>query len=574
MSALFGFSGAPDPALVERMGATLTHRGAGRHPTVGPDGTAVFQGADQGGVAISADGQVRLVVAGLVLSPPAEGRPIADVLLEAYLGRGTDGLESVRGGFIVAVWDRDTLHLVRDGAGARTVYYGRHDGRLFFGIEPKAVLAGGLPRRIRPAAVAQYLSFSFVPGAGTMLEGLFELPAGHRLTVAGAAEPVLHRWFRFEESEEDGDVTDGQWVERFHALHADAIRQRMPANDPVAVFLSGGIDSSIVVAELAAQGVKPLPTFAIHFGPQYANELEFARAVADRCGADHEEVLVSPDGFVERLRKVIWHLDDPIGDPITVPNFELARHVSKHARWVFNGEGGDPCFGGPKNLTMMLHHWYGGVAREPRFRERRYLSSYRRAYAELAHLLTDDVRDQFDEQADLEAVLTPFFEAERPRSFLNKLMAINIRLKGAHLILPKVERMLGAFGVTPLSPLFDERIIEASFAMPGRLKVHGGVEKIALKRAYADALPPSVIQRPKSGMRVPVHFWFKDELRDYAKSILNPTDLRRVGIFKEDRVQQLLDYDIAEGQGRYGLRLWMLLTFEIWRRIVVEGEPV
>ena len=104
--------------------------------------------------------------------------------------------------------------------------------------------------------------------------------------------------------------------------------------------------------------------------------------------------------------------------------------------------------------------------------------------------------------------------------------------------------------------------------------MHGGVEKIALKRAYADALPPSVIQRPKSGMRVPVHFWFKDELRDYAKSILNPTDLRRVGIFKEDRVQQLLDYDIAEGQGRYGLRLWMLLTFEIWRRIVVEGEPV
>ena len=155
---------------------------------------------------------------------------------------------------------------------------------------------------------------------------------------------------------------------------------------------------------------------------------------------------------------------------------------------------------------------------------------------------------------------------------LDKLQAINIRLKGAHLILPKVDRMTGAWGLRQLAPLFDERLIEMSFRMPPRLKLDRGVEKVILKRAYERDLPPEVIARPKSGMRVPVHFWFKGEMKKYARKILSPRKLREVGIFDQRRVRQLLDYDIDGGPARYGLRLWMLITFEIWRRIVVEGE--
>ncbi|MBT3224255.1 MAG: asparagine synthase, partial [Proteobacteria bacterium] len=402
---------------------------------------------------------------------------------------------------------------------------------------PKGLLAvPGFPRRLRLPSLVQYLTFSYVPGRHTMLCDVEELLAGHALIVRGDEPPRLLNHFRFEEDEES-EVSDVDWPARFRDVHARAVRDRLPAGEPLAAFLSGGIDSSIVVAELAAQGVGPLHTFTIHFGDQYPNELDFAREVAERCNTVHHEVLVEPRDFLDRLRQAIWYLDDAIGDPITIPNFELARCASKVSRFVYNGEGGDPCFGGPKNLGMMLHHWYG-MDREPHFRERAYLASYRRAYTELEYLLTPEVRASAGPE-HLEGLLSPFLTKQKPRLFLHKLMAINIRFKGAHLILPKVERMLGAWGVTPLSPLFDERIVRLSFAMPGTMKVCRGVEKVVLKKAYRDDLPARIIDRPKSGMRVPVHWWFRDELKDYARDILDETTLRRGGLFDPARVSQL-----------------------------------
>jgi len=151
-------------------------------------------------------------------------------------------------------------------------------------------------------------------------------------------------------------------------------------------------------------------------------------------------------------------------------------------------------------------------------------------------------------------------------------LAINIRLKGGHLILPKVERMYGASGLVAQSPLFDEEIIRLAFSMPGDMKVRGAIEKYVIKQAYQDALPKRIIDRPKSGMRVPVHYWFQKDLRRYARHILSPKEIKRAGIFDPARVKQLLRYETEEGPGRYGIRLWMLLTFELWRRLVIEGE--
>lgn len=501
-------------------------------------------------------------------------------LAREYRRVGRACFERLRGAFVLARLTPREVLLVRDPGGARTLYYGRHEGRLLFAVEPKGVLAApDFPRRLRPAAIAQYLTFSFIPGERTMLEDLYELPAGHVLQCAlPDGEPTLHRYFHFEHAERELDLEEDHWVERFKQLHASAVAERDPGEEPIAVFLSGGLDSSAVVAELAeqraARGASAPLTYAIHFGRKYPNELEFAAAVAKRHGTEHQEVEVKPKHFLPRLRRIIWHLDDPIGDPITVPNFELASRVSRDARFVFNGEGGDPLFGGPKNIPMLLHHWYGGVERGPHFREKMYLESYRRGYEEWPRLLQPEWRDQVIPERDLEGMLTPFFDAEAPQSFLNKLCVINMRLKGAHLILPKVERMTAAWGLCPLSPLFDERLMLESMRMPPKMKLRAGVEKVVLKRAYQNRLPPEIIERPKSGMRVPVHFWFKSEMRRYAKKLLSKKELEKAGIWNPDRVAQLLAYEIEEGPGRYGLRLWMLLTFEIWRRIVIEGEAV
>lgn len=579
MGGIFGFTGSPEPRLFQVMARALAHRasrGVVEHEDSSATlaycvGTPESQG-DGSTPGLYHEGSQVVAVAGYLTNRETWTSRLPSIL-ERYRREGIAFIESLRGAFVLALRDGDTLYLVRDGLGVRTVYYGQSGGRFYFAIEPKGISsAPGFPRRLRAAALAQYLTFSFVPGRTTMLEDLFELPPGHVLTVNGDSQPRLERYFFFEgDSLENDDMPSSVWVDRFRRQVERAVEERLPKGESVGIFLSGGLDSSLVTAEVARQHNAQVYTYAIHFGDEYPHELSFAESVARRCGTRHENVLVRPRSFLPRLRRIIWHLDDPIGDPITVPNFELASRARQDVGWIFNGEGGDPVFGGPKNIPMLLHHWYG-VEREKNFRERRYLASYRRAYEELFHLLTPEWQRRIDPETDLEGVLTPFFDCAVPRSFLNKLMVINIRLKGAHLILPKVDRMLGAWGLVPLAPLFDEELVRLSFQMPARLKLRHGIEKWVMKRAYENDLPREVIERPKSGMRVPVHYWFRGELKRYARKILSPRSLKKTGIFDPGRVQQLLDYDIAEGPGRYGLRLWMLLSFEIWRRIVIEGE--
>lgn len=600
MGAVWGFAGSIDADLCEQMGARVRHRGDGSVESVStPKGTVAFSPSSAGhvlgpvraGLCKLENDRGTVAMCGYLTSiedaslntklNSQNPSPFYRAVFDAFEREGFDFLHRLRGAFVLVIRQGQRMHVIRDGAGARTAFYGRLGNRWLFSVEPKGIHGvRGFQKQVRNAALAQYLACSFVPGSGTMLEDLWEIPAGHAVTLEQGKDPILTRWFHFEQEEDGPDKSPlngkecEQWTKAFRAEMERAVAERIPRNEPVGVFLSGGLDSSLVTAELARQiGGKNIKTWAIHFGDKYPHELEFASAVAERCGTNHREVLIRPKDFLPALRKMVWHLDDPIGDPITQPNFELAARVSDEVRFIFNGEGGDPCFGGPKNLPMLLHHWYGGIDRRANFREQRYLESYRRAYEEISQLLSPNIREAIDPDRDLEGVFRPYFAGETPKKFLNKLMAINIREKGGHLILPKVERMTAASGVTPLSPLFDERIIRMSFRMPARLKLQGGIEKLILKKAYENELPKKVIDRPKSGMRVPVHYWFRSEMRRYARRILKKKDLNRAGLFDPARVKQLLAYDIEGGRGRYGLRLWMLITFEIWRRLVVENEP-
>ncbi|MEM9825928.1 MAG: asparagine synthase-related protein [Planctomycetota bacterium] len=502
--------------------------------------------------------------------------------LDRFTRDGWDAFSGLRGSYIIALYDgrAQRLHLMRDAAGTRTMYFGRTAGGWAFASEPKAILSdASFQKTLRAAGVAQFLSFSFTPGQNTLLEDLFEVPSGHAVSLkthGTSGKPFsLHRLFDFEQHEgrwswPPNEIDDREWIQRTRNRIENSVAQRLPKGEPVAVFLSGGLDSSLVAAEVARQHDHRVLTFALHFGPRHQHELDFARMVADRYRTEHHEVAIQPRHFRKRFAEMIWHLDEPIGDPITQPNFELARLVSQDVRYVFNGEGGDPLFGGPKNLPMMIAHWYG-IDRGQRFRERAYLASYRRAYEEWDHVLHPRLRSQIDPVRDLENVLTLFFDDSPLRSFLNKLMAINIRLKGGHLILPKVERMLAASGLTPLAPLFDQDLIVDSFEMHPTMKLRHGVEKWILKRAYEDLLPRQIIERPKSGMRVPVHAWFRRDMRRFAKRILLSRQTRRAEWLDPDRIEQLFRYDTEQATGRYGIRLWMLLTLEAWRRTFLSS---
>lgn len=583
MGALFGFWGPPDRALLERMAAALRHRGRGAPvlverpwgslgidpPPAHVPRTGALAGAwDDGDTAFALAGDPQAFASD---REPASAR---GALAQAWREHGPAGLAALRGPWVAALLEPRRLVLARDHVGERSLAWTRMGGRVLFASEPKGLWSlPGFTRRLSLPALAQYLSYSFVPGPTTMLADVFALRCGCAVVFDGdGGEPTEHRFFDFESIATDDTTDERAWAERARAACGEAVAARLPRGGDVGLFLSGGLDSSMIAAELVRRAPARVHTFSIHFGPKRPNELPFARAVAERCGTEHHEIELRPRDFLPRFREVAWHLDDPIGDPITVPNFELSRRVAGITRHVFNGEGGDPLFGGPKNLPMMLSHWYGGLDHGPGSRERAYLASFRRAHDELDRLLTPEARREIDVERDLVAPLTPLLHAAAPPTLLGKLQAANIRLKGAHLILPKVERMTAAAGLAIQSPLFDPRLVELSFAMPGTMKLRDGVEKWVLKQAYADALPEAVTWRPKSGMRVPVHDWFLGEMRRFARELLAPRRLRAHGLWSPARVKQILDYDREHPGGRYGLKLWMLLAFETWRSLVIDGE--
>jgi asparagine synthase (glutamine-hydrolysing) len=555
------------------MGRALAHRSAGAPAEVdeAPRATLAVSARDRRLGGLRRDDHAELAVAFAGRLPERFG---VARLLAAVRDAGDDALAELPGEWIVAWRTPDRLVIARDAAGVRTAYWGIHHGRTLVAVEPKGVVAApGFPRRIHPPSLAQFLAFSFVPGERTALVDLFELPAGSSLEVdLATGAPRLVRWFRHEEI----DATAGppeEWIEPTHAAVTHAVADRVPEGEPVSAFLSGGIDSSLVVAAATAvrrsRDEPPPTTWSLHFGDRYPNELSYAQAVATRCGTDHRVVEVSARSVAAQLRALVWHLDEPIGDPVTAGNYALAAAAGRDSRWILNGEGGDPLFGGPKNLPMLLAHWYP-TSGNPRFREAQYLATWRRAGEEIGALVHPDLLAEIDLDRDLDGVVRPYFTADRPKYFLNKLMVANMRLKGAHLILPKVDRMLGAYAAVPLSPLFDADVLRLSLAMPPTAKLRFGVEKWVLKQAFADALPREVVERPKSGMRVPVRWWFRRELKGLARELLSPRAVRRAGVFRPERVREILRYRT----GRDGLRLWMLVTFELWRRLVVEGESV
>lgn len=593
MGCLFGYAGLPDDTLLSGMASRLSHRCRGGwertrlrthdHCTV-EIGRGIPPWSGAGRVYHHPEKRTALGYSGVIFHHPGgaidlPGETEAEILLDRLGTPPAAGLPALEGAFTAALAEEDAFHLVRDPSGVKVLYWTRHRNRLLFASEIKALFADpAVPRRMRLGALPEYLTFSFIPGEKTMFEEIHELQPG---TVLEYREQTvrLRRHFTFEESEwrPNDPHPSADYIRRVRTDLEQSVDECCRVEEtPPAVFLSGGIDSSAVLALTALRhSGTPIQTFSVHFGPKYANENEFVTMMVDRYRTNHTWLEVHPSRFLSRMADIIWKLDDPIGDPITVPNFLMAEAASRVTGVVLNGEGGDPCFGGPKNLPMLLSDIYGPLPDDPpdRWRERHYLLSYRKCFEDLEQMLDPDLFRETGGEAPLLDLITPFLNAESPRSYLNRLMTINILRKGANLILVKVDKMTSANGILALPPLFSKRIIETSMACPPHLKLKGNIEKGVLKDAVQDILPDPIVHRPKSGMMVPVRFWLQKEMRRYARRVLSPRNLKRVGFFNPDYVKKLLRYDKTEIQSqRHGLKLWMLITFMLWHEQMAEGK--
>ncbi len=480
-------------------------------------------------------------------------------------------LAQTHGPFALACEDRDgTVTLARDAIGERSLFYTLlPDGRVIYASRLQDILATGLvTRELDLTSVATYLSWSYLPGRETLVRGIYKVMPGEVVRVK-SGNVTRSRWWSLPGEPEqwrDEDALRGELRERLET----AVRRRLPAGRPVGATLSGGIDSSLVVALAGQLHDAPVVTYSVSFGAEYRNELPFSAVVARHCGVEQRIVEITPRVVIDELDRTIALLGDPIGDPLTVPNAMLFREAAREVGVVLNGEGGDPCFGGPKNTPMVLAELFGNLyGSDPaRHRAASYLRAHQKCYDDLTAMLDPQAFTAIPAHA-LEDWVTPYLQDQRWKSFVGRLMSINLLCKGAHHILGKVDALSGPFGVLPRAPLFDRDVVETAFAMPPQLKLRGTVEKYLLKEAVRDLLPREIIERPKSGMLVPVQGWFRGPLLPQARERLLD-GLAPWGLFRRDYLERLLDGRLLGIHTRRGVKIWLLITLEAWLRGVLR----
>jgi asparagine synthase (glutamine-hydrolysing) len=415
-------------------------------------------------------------------------------------------------------------------------------------------------------AIVQSLILGYVPAPATSLARIRQVPPGELWTLAPARRRL--RYFDLAEGirPERSLESAARALDRAVTL---AVRRALPRSGKVGAFLSGGIDSSIVLARVHEEG-RDVEAFTLHFGDDLPGELPYARAVATHLGVRHHVLELRDREFCDAVEPALLHLEDLLSEPIAVPNFLLAREASRTCGVLFTGEGGDPPFGGPKNIGLVLTHAYRGSPLVPSLE-----SAYRAAH----HHLSDDIdvaltarwHAAFDDEA-LAQMLRSHVEPRRlgrRSSFVGGLMRANVVLKGSSNILVKVAKMVSAHDVALRSPLFDREIIDLAMTIPPWQKLDGTEEKLVLRRAALRSLPRLVIDRSKRGMAVPLAAWFAGTLGVLAHDVLTRQSVRDRGIFRWEYVERLLRLgrmptDLA--RARTPDKLWLVLVTELHQR--------
>ena len=489
--------------------------------------------------------------------------PDLEIIAHLWELHGENTLSKLQGMFAFVVWEveQKSLFLIRDKVGARTLYYSTTSNECL--IAPRSrTLAQKLRPKIDPVAVRDFLCCSFVPGEQTMWEGIREVRPG--CIVRLPANESKSYWQLKEQITEPHESLEFH-AQKLRAQLDEVISEYLPRDEAVGCYLSGGLDSSLVAALARKLHSRPLHTYSIHFGDETPNELEWSSLVAAHCQTKHHIIEITPREMWNLHAEALSYLDDPIGDPLTVPNLILGRQAKQDVNIILNGEGGDPCFGGPKNQPMLLSNLYQAAPAAGDLLSA-YLASYQKCSPDLSRLLRPEI---WAAVKDAPSVFTPYLQGEG--SYLNRLMFINTQFKGADQILTKVSNLTRACGLEGRSPLFDQRIVELSLTIPPEYKLSGATEKAVLKAAVRDVLPEAILARPKSGMMVPVQYWFRKLWAKQAHSLLLRRHARIREFLQMDLVEDWLNYR-NDTWSRYGVKLWLLVSLELWLQANENAE--
>jgi asparagine synthase (glutamine-hydrolysing) len=528
----------------------------------------------------------------------------SEVVVHLYEEYGEGFVTHLSGMFGLAIWDRSRqrLLLARDRLGIKPLYICQQNHRLIFASELKSLLeVPGINREVDPDALREYLALGYVPAPLSMLRGIKKLEPATLLTADRDGVRTTRYWSR------SGDVDEGRSKSEWSADIARAIEEsvvsQMVSDVPLGAFLSGGVDSSAVVAFMARNSDRPVKTYSIGFdtesGGRYYNELPYAQEVAKLFGTDHREIIVRPD-VTQLLPELLWHMDEPIADAAFITTYLVSRFAREDVKVILSGVGGDELFGGYRRYwsetmvghyrripKVLRHNVLQPVGRRlPSDRHSRLLDWTRLAKGFLAgaELPSEERYENYirvftPEQvaaiqtapgpAQSPALSAAFANASAPDG-LGRLIDVDLQTQLPDDLLMLTDRMSMATSLECRVPLLDDRLVELSARVPSSMKVNGTKLKYALKEALRGILPDEIIDRQKRGFGAPIGGWFKNELSAYLDSVLNETAVRNRGVFDWSCIESIREAHRLNRQDHTD-HLLSLMNFELWARIYLDG---
>lgn len=519
-------------------------------------------------------------------------RSDTETIVHAYEEWGADCVDRFRGMFAFAIWDSDRqrLFLARDRFGKKPLYLLESEGRLLFGSEVKALLAfPGIRPEVDKNAVIDYLAYRYVPGPATLFRGIRKLmPGSFALWERGSL--VERRYYLPPDRRALSDALEpkGDVVGTFIKKLDEAVRIRMISDVPFGAFLSGGIDSSAVVALMSRHSGQPVKTFSVGFSESQYSELRYAKTIAEQFGTDHHELIVSQNHLMEHLPALVRFRDAPVAEPSDIPIYLLSREARRTVKMVLTGEGSDEFLGGyPKHVYERFSGTYQGVPRLLRQRVVEPLVSalpyrFRRVKTAIATMGLEDSRERMvrwfaalsPRQRETLVVLTSggdgrmegvHFDVELGNSALRSILYFDQTSWLPDNLLERGDRMTMAASIEARMPFMDHELAEFISQLPDRWRVSGRVTKSVLRQAMARLLPPRILERPKVGFRVPVSEWFQGPMRHYLHDHLLGVESRTRDYYQRSELVRILE-EHARGRQNHEKLLWSLLTLEIWHR--------
>ena len=635
MCGIVGFSGS-DKKLVQQMTKMLSHRGPDQsgvyvddRVSLGHRRLSIIDLSEKGNQPLfNENHDICVIYNGEIynfqsIREDLEGRghrfssnTDTEVIVHAYEEFGTTCLQRFNGAFALALYDsnKKELFLARDRLGIKPLYYYCKDGKFVFGSEIKALLLDKtIARTVNKDALNKFLTYRYIPEKQTIFEDIYRLLPGtyllyslknKKLTISNYWDiPIAQLGIRKSSVRAS--------AKKLSSLFEESVKKRMMSDVPLGAYLSGGLDSSAVVASMAKYTSQAVKTFAVAFEHDtIGNELPYAKKVSEYCNTDHKELYIKPN-IVRELPQMVWYLDEPLSDPAIIPNYVLARFVKKDVSVILTGDGGDDIFAGydqfkfPVFLNKMRFlpemvrgqmlpallratplyllnkiYKYSSATGEKMFERfanvcKHSVKNPAKSYLEIVSVFNEDERKNLLNSLHgiTDFSLHPSLNHNyfcNHADYLNKLLYLELKRYLPEDLLMKPDKMCMAHGVEIRVPFLDHQLVEYSFRLKPSLKLHGLTTKYIFKKAMAGQLPKDIIYRKKQTFQLPIGEWIEKELKPLFEEYLSKKTIERQGYFNYPHIRKIFN-NYSSSKLYYGRQLWSLFNFQLWHSIFIEG---